>query len=214
MMEQKKQEAQKELSYMQKINRPFIEAIYRDYLNKGGKGDEAVKSYIHVFATSFHHSMRTIKLNEENYKEIFSELSKMDRDDFYKMIFKKGHKASSFIIFTLCCCFLKDLYDGDFSKIASGGAPVGTRNLDVDTGQIPAGVGVLDLPDDVPCVGTEAGGQGEQGGSKQAGDVSSTHAFVCCSLGFNGRFGPKIGETWIDWRGSRPNRELGWLWLI
>jgi hypothetical protein len=77
--------------------------------------DEAIKSYIHVFVISMYFAMNR---HEEDYKEIFSNLSKMARDNFYKYVFNKGNEnlQSS----TLFCCMIKDIYDKDFAKISTG----------------------------------------------------------------------------------------------
>ena len=107
---------QSELDSKDKITKPFVDKIYQDYLNKGGTEDEAIKSYIHVFVISMYFAMNRL---EENYKEIFSNLSKMTKDDFYKYVFNKGNDdlQSS----TLFCCMMKDIYDRDFTKISTGG---------------------------------------------------------------------------------------------
>ncbi len=99
-----------------KLTKPFVDKIYQDYLYKGGVADEAVKSYIHVFVISMYFAMNRL---EEDYQEIFSNISKMTRDEFYKFVFKKGNDdlQSS----TLFCCMIKDVYDKDFSKVATGG---------------------------------------------------------------------------------------------
>ena len=87
-----------------KLTKPFVDKIYQDYLDKGGVADDAVKSYIHVFVISMYFAMNRL---EEDYKEIFGNLSKMTRDDFYKFVFKKGNDdlQSS----TLFCCMIKDI---------------------------------------------------------------------------------------------------------
>ena len=105
-----------ELDSKDKITQPFVNKIYQNYLDKGGIADEAIKSYIHVFVISMYFVMDNL---EEDYKEIFSSLSKMARDDFYKYVFNKGNEnlQSS----TLFCCMIKDIYDRDFAKISTGG---------------------------------------------------------------------------------------------
>jgi hypothetical protein len=105
-----------EVDSKDKLTKPFVDKIYQDYLNKGGATDETIKSYIHVFVISMYFAMNRL---EENYKEIFNNLSTMTRDDFYKYVFKKGNDdlQSS----TLFCCMMKDIYDKDFTKISTGG---------------------------------------------------------------------------------------------
>jgi hypothetical protein len=85
-----------------KLTKPFVDKIYQDYLDKGGVADEAIKSYIYVFVISMYFAMNRL---EEGYKEIFSNLSEMTRDDFYKFVFKRGNDdlQSS----TLFCCMIK-----------------------------------------------------------------------------------------------------------
>ncbi len=105
-----------ELDSKDKITKPFVDKVYKDYLNKSGIGDEAIKTYIHVFVISMYFAMNRL---EENYKEIFANLDKMARDDFYKYVFNKGNEnlQSS----TLFCCMIKDIYDKDFTRISTGG---------------------------------------------------------------------------------------------
>ena len=108
----------------QKKTKPFVDEIYKQYLENHPEGingeDEAIKSYLHSIILSVSRTMST--LGDPDYKRAFNLLSEVNRKQFYKEMFSIGSQnASYFESRSLPCCLIKDSYDGDFAKIKQGG---------------------------------------------------------------------------------------------